>query len=175
MILVGVFWLVGILLIIAQTTLVPYFPQWFGRPDFIFILVAFAAYRFAWIPGILLVFSLGWIVDVVAAVHLGVYPLICLLTFAALKTLTQKSPIKESTYQIPLVGVSYFATQLIFYLLYMLFLPEILPEWSWGQTLRLTLLMVVATIPFFLLFNSLYEYLRRRRPKAKVHRRQPVA
>ncbi|MEE4135150.1 MAG: hypothetical protein V2I32_03665 [Desulforhopalus sp.] len=59
MILVGVFWLVGILLIIAQTTLVPFFPQWFGRPDFIFILVAFAAYRFAWIPGILLVFSLG--------------------------------------------------------------------------------------------------------------------
>ncbi|MEE4135149.1 MAG: hypothetical protein V2I32_03660 [Desulforhopalus sp.] len=110
-----------------------------------------------------------------AAVHLGVYPLICLLTFAALKTLTQKSPIKESTYQIPLVGVSYFATQLVFYLLYMLFLPEMLPEWSWGQTLRLTLLMVVATIPFFLLFNSLYEYLRRRRPKAKVHRRQPVA
>ena len=66
-----VFWLLGVLLIVLQTTLLQYLPLWLGRPDFIFIFVAFVAYRFAWIPGIFLVFTLGWILDVVAGIQLG--------------------------------------------------------------------------------------------------------
>ena len=149
------FWVLGVALIVVQTTLLQSLPMWLGRPDFVFILVAFTAYRFAWIPGIALVFTLGWIMDVVAGIHLGFYPLMCLLTFTGLKLLTNKSPIKESTYQIPLVGLSYFLVQMFLYFVYSLILPEDLPEWSWGLTLQRTALLVAAAIPLFLLFSSL--------------------
>jgi rod shape-determining protein MreD len=167
------FWVVGLALIVVQTTLWQSLPLWLGRPDFLFILVAFTAYRFAWIPGIALVFSLGWIMDVVAGVYLGFYPLMCLLTFTALKLLTNKSPIKESTYQIPLVGLSYFLVQIFVYFIYTIILPQDLPEWSWGLTLQKTSLLVAAAIPLFLLFSSLYEYLQKRRLRAKPLRRRP--
>jgi rod shape-determining protein MreD len=148
-------------------------PLWLGRPDFVFILVTFIAYRFAWIPGIVLVFTLAWIMDVVAGIYLGSYPLLCLLTFTGLKLLTNKSPIKESTYQIPLVGLSYFLGQMFIYFIYSLSLPEDLQEWSWGLTLQRTALLVVAAIPLFLLFSSLYEYLQKRRLRARPLRRRP--
>lgn len=168
------FWVLGIILIVAQTTLLPYLPESIGRPDFLFILVTFSAYRFAWVPGILLVFTLGWVMDVVAGIHLGFYPLICLLTFTALKLLTNKSPVKESTYQIPLVGLSYFLVQMFFFFIYSLVLPQELPEWSWGMALRRTALVVASAIPLFVLFNSFYEYLLKRRQRAKPLRRRPV-
>ena len=167
------FWVLGIALIVVQTTLLQSLPLWLGRPDFVFILVAFTAYRFAWIPGIALVFTLGWIMDVVVGIHLGFYPLMCLLTFTALKLLTNKSPIKESTYQIPLVGLSYFLIQMFLYFAYSLTLPEDLPEWFWGLTLQRTALLVAAAVPLFLLFSSLYEYLQKRRLRAKPRRRRP--
>ncbi len=174
---VFIFWLLGVALIIVQTTLLQSLPLWLGRPDFLFILVTFAAYRFAWIPGVALVFSLSWIMDVVAGVFLGLYPLMCLVTFIVLKLLTNKSPVKESTYQIPLVGVSYFLVQMFLYFIYSLALPEDLQEWSWGITLQRTALLVVAAIPLFLLFSSLYEYLQKRRLRAKTlrrHSRKPL-
>lgn len=167
------FWLVGVALVIIQTTLLQSLPLWLGRPDFVFILVAFTAYRFAWIPGIILVFSLGWIMDVVAGIYLGLYPLVCILTFTALKLLTNRSPVKESTYQIPLVGLSYFLAQMFLYFTNSLALAEDLPEWSWGITIQRTAVLVAASIPLFLLFSSLYEYLLKRRLRAKPLRRRP--
>jgi len=167
------FWVLGIVLIVVQTTLLQSLPVWLGRPDFVFILVAFTAYRFAWIPGIALVFTLGWIMDVMVGIYLGFYPLVCLITFTTLKLLTNKSPIKESTYQIPLVGLSYFLIQMFLYFAYSVTLPEDLPEWSWGLTLQRTGLVVAAAIPLFILFSSLYEYLERRRLRSKPLRRRP--
>jgi rod shape-determining protein MreD len=170
--LVCIFWAVGIVLIIAQTTLLEYLPLWLGRPDLIFVLVAFIAYRFAWIPGIVLVFALSWVMDVVAGIYLGLYPLVCLLAFAALKTLTNKNPIKESTYQIPLVGLSYFLMQILFYFLNSILLPDMLPEWSWPGALQRTMLVVLSAVPLFILFNRLYEYILKRRLQGKPPRRR---
>lgn len=166
------FWLVGVCLIIFQTTLLQSLPSWIGRPDFLFVFVAFLAYRFAWIPGITLVFSLSWIMDVVAGIHLGFYPLICLLTFVGLKTLTNQSPVKEATYQIPLVGVSFFLMQMFLYFIYSLSWPEIVPGWSWSATLQRTIIIMVSAIPLFIVCNSLMEYLRRRQLRAKPPRRR---
>lgn len=167
------FWLLGIALIVLQTTLLQSMPLWLGRPDFVFIFVAFTAYRFAWIPGIALVFSLSWIMDVLVGIHLGFYPLICLVTFTALKVLTNKSPIKESTYQIPLVGLSYFLVQIFLYFVYSVNLPDDLPEWSWSLTLQRTIILVVAALPLFMLLGNFYEYLQSRRLRTKPHRRRP--
>lgn len=167
------FWVLGIVLIVVQTTLLQSLPVWLGRPDFVFILVAFTAYRFAWIPGIALVFTLGWIMDVMVGIYLGFYPLVCLISFTTLKLLTNRSPIKESTYQIPLVGLSYFLIQMFLYFAYTVTLPEYLPEWSWGLTLQRTGLVVAAAIPLFILFSSLHEYLEKRRLRSKPLRRRP--
>ncbi len=166
------FWAVGVLLIVVQTTLLEYLSLSAGRPDLLFVLIAFIAYRFAWIPGILLVFSLSWVLDVVASIYLGLYPLVCLLLFAGLKTLTNKSPVKESTYQIPLVGVSYLLMQIFFYFINSLLLPDMLPEWSWIGVLQRTVLAVLAAIPLFILFNRLYEYFQQRRLRGKPPRRR---
>jgi len=167
------FWLLGIAIIVVQTTLLQFLPFWVGRPDFLFILVAFLAYRFAWIPGIIVVFSLGWVMDVVTGIHLGFYPLICLITFTALKVLTTKSPVKATTYEIPLIGVSYFLMQMLLYFVYSLAWPEILAEWSWGITLQRTALIMASAIPLFLLCNSFFEYLKKRQLRAKPLRRRP--
>lgn len=167
-----VFWLLGVSLIVLQTTLLQYLPLWLGRPDFIFIYVAFVAYRFAWIPGIFLVFTVGWILDVVAGIELGIYPLMCLLTLTGLKLLTNKSPVKEATYQIPLVGLSYFLMQMFIHFICSFTSPDLLPEWSWGVTLQRTALVMVSAIPLFLLCNSLYESLQKRLLRGKPPRRR---
>ena len=90
-----IYFFLGILLIVLETTLLQSFPAWIGRPDFVYILVAFTAYRFAWIPGLLLTFSLGWMMDALTGINLGVYPLECLAVFASLKALTTNNPLRE--------------------------------------------------------------------------------
>jgi len=167
-----IFWLLGVSLIVLQTTLLQYLPLWLGRPDFIFIFVAFVAYRFAWIPGVFLVFTLGWILDVVAGIQLGIYPLMCLLSLTGLKLLTNKSPVKEATYQIPLVGISYFLVQMFMYFICSLSSPDLLPEWSWGVTVQRTVIVMVSAIPMFLLCNTLYEHLLKRQLRGKPPRRR---
>ncbi len=166
------FFLLGVLLIVLETTLLHSFPSWLGRPDFIYILVAFTAYRFAWIPGLLLVFSLGWIMDVLTGIDLGIYPLEVLLVFISLKAMTTNNPLRESTYQIPLVGLSYFIVQLVRYILYLLTKPELLPEWSWGKLFAETGILLVATIPCFILLNALGEYLQKRKTQPRPLKRR---
>ncbi len=167
------FWLLGIALIVAQTTFLQYLPMWLVRPDFVFILVSFIAYRFAWVPGVLLAFFLGWTIDVVAGIHLGIYPLSCLIVFAILKVVTSRRLIKESTYQIPLVGLCYFLMQIFFYFAHTVLLPEEIPEWSWVVAVQRTALVVFSAIPLFVLFNSLYEYIKKSRLRGKAPRRRP--
>lgn len=166
------FFLLGILLIVLETTLLQSLPAWIGRPDFVYILVAYTAYRFPWIPGLLLTFSLGWTMDVLTGISLGAYPLECLAVFASLKALTTNNPLRESTYQIPLVGLSYFVVQLARYFLYSFTLPELLPEWSWGRLIGETGILVVATIPCFLLLNALSEFLQKRKTRPRPLKRR---
>ncbi len=163
----------GILVIVFETTLIQSLPSWIGRPDFVFILVAFAAYRFAWLPGLVLTFILSWIIDSLTGITLGVYPLVCLTVFASLKALTTNNPLRESMYQIPLVGISFFLVQLVTYFLYSFTLPDFLPEWSWGRVFGETGILVVATIPCFLLLNAFCEYLERRKLQPRNLRRKP--
>jgi rod shape-determining protein MreD len=164
----------GVFLVVLQTTLLQFTPESFGRPDFVFLLVVFAAYRFAWLPGIVLTFTVSWIIDVLTSYYLGIYPLQCLLVFACLKGITTNIPIKESVYQIPLVGIGYFCMHLLVYCATSLLLPDALPEWLWGRILRETLLLVVVAVPCFLVFNGLYEYMQKRALRPRSARKQPA-
>ena len=170
--LIPCFLALGVLLIIIQSTLLQFLPAWFGRPDLVYILVAFTAYRFDWIRGLLLVFLLGWMMDVVSGMYLGTFPLQYFLVFVSLKILSENSPVKETAYQVPLVGISYFLVQMALYSIYSLTLPETIPEWSWGRVIVMSLLLVVATIPCFLLYNSFFEYIQKKRLSPRVLRRR---
>ena len=153
------FLIIGIVLILIQTTVLPILPSWLGTPDFVFILIAFLAYRFDMLKGLFLAFTLGWMMDVVSGIYLGAYLLEYLLFFIVLNTLTLNSPVKESAYQVPLVGLFYFIVQIILYFSLTVMIDDALPPWSWSRVLKETIILTVATIPCFLLFNSLNEYL----------------
>jgi rod shape-determining protein MreD len=157
------FLLVGITLVVAQTSVFQFFPSWVGRPDLIFILIAFIAYRFDWLRGLMFVFVFGWIMDVVSGLYLGTYPLLYFFLFVALKIFKENSPVKEVAYQIPLVGVAFFVGYSLLFSFYSLALPGVLPDWSWVIILQEMSILIVATIPCFLLCNSLFEYVSKRR------------
>lgn len=166
------FLLLGVSTIIAQATIFPLLPDWLGRPDFLYVLVVFAAYRFSWFHGLFLVFMLGWMMDVISGIHLGIYPLQNILVFSILKLLTENSPLKEAAYQVPLVGVSYFIVQMGFYFLYSVIMPGILPEWSWSRVVQETFILLLATIPSFLIFNFFFEYFSSRRAIHRIVRKK---
>jgi rod shape-determining protein MreD len=155
-----------------QTTVLQILPAWFGFPDFVFILVAFVAFRFDWLRGCLLSFMLGWMMDVVSGIYLGMFVVKYLILFFILHLFTQNSPVKESAYQVPLVGVSYFLIQLGFYAALTLAAADLVSPWSWNRMAMETIILMIATIPCFLLFNSLYEYMGKRRTIARVVRKR---
>lgn len=165
------FWLIGLATIIIQTSLLQGLPDWFGRPDFLFILFVFIAYRFAWIPGIVVVFSLSWMMDIVSGIHLGFYPLVCLFLFTALKSFTYRNPVKESTYQIPLLGAAYLASQFLLHVIYSFRFEQIMPDWQWGERLQDVILLMIVAIPMFTLYNAVFLFLIKRRLQKKSSHR----
>lgn len=162
----------AVFLVAAQTTIFHFLPAWLGRPDFIYILVAFFAYRMGWARGGLLVFLTGWMLDVLSGIFLGAYVIECTFVFICLKVLTQNSPVRQSAYQIPLVGVSYFIVQVCISIFYSYTLPESAPIWSWLSILKETIIIVVASIPCFLLFNAFFEFVELYRATSKISRKR---
>ena len=168
----ALFLLVGMFLIVLQTSVLQALPAWFGFPDFVFILVAFIAFRFDWLRGFLLSFALGWMMDVVSVIYLGIFVIKYLTVFFILKLFTQNSPVKESAYQVPMVGVSYFLVQLGFYASLTMAAAELVSPWSWNRMAMETIILMIATVPCFLLFNSLYEYTLNRRTIPRAIRKR---
>lgn len=156
------FLIVGILLIGFQISVFQTMPSWLGSPDLVFILVAFLAYRFDLLRGLFLSFVLGWMMDVVSGIYLGTFLVEYLSFFVVLNLLTANSPVKESAYQVPLVGVGYFLAQLVLYFILSVMIADEMQPWSWSRVARETIILTVATIPCFLLFNNLNEYLLKR-------------
>ena len=170
--LIPCFLALGVLLIVIQSTFLQFLPTWFGRPDLVYILVSFIAYRFDWFRGLFIVFLLGWMMDVVSGTYLGTFPLQYFLVFVSLKILSENSPMKETAYQVPLVGISYFLVQMALYSIYSLTLPDTIPEWSWAKVIVISLILVVATIPCFLLYNSFFEYIQKKRLSPRIFRKR---
>ncbi len=166
------FWLIGLAIIIVQTTLLHNLPIWFNRPDLLFILLIFIAYRFAWIPGIIVVFSLSWLMDVVTGIRLGFYPLICLLLFTVVKSSTYGKLIKESTYQVPLLGAAWLAGQFLQYVIFSLGLNQLMPDWQWGEYILNDIVLMIVAIPLFALYNKLFWFLEKRRMQRKTSSRR---
>lgn len=167
-----IFLLLAVFLVVAQTTVLHFLPYWMGRPDFIFILIAFIAYRFDWLRGGLLVFLSGWMLDVVSGVYLGADVIECVMLFIVLKLITQNNPIRQSAYQIPLVGVSYFLVQIVISIFYSFTEKGSASTWSIGMMVQETIIIVLASIPSFILFNALYEAVGNYQSNSPVSRRK---
>lgn len=166
-----VFFILELLLVLVQTTLTPFLPQAFGQPHLIFILVAFISYRFNWLSGIWLIFIMGWMLDVVSSLYMGVYPVHFLIVFVILKLIASNSPLKEDTYQIPLTAVLYLGSQLILSFLFSQLMSSPQPLWSWVEIVQDTIVLLIATIPCFLFFSLLFERFSKRRAPLHILRR----
>lgn len=161
----------GLFLLAIQTTVFSLFPDWLGKPDLIFILLVFVAYKFNWLAGIFLAFCFGWMMDVASGMFLGTYLGMALMVFCLVKFFTQNSPVKETAYQVPLAGLSYFLLQCCFYAFFLFTQPGVLPPWSWGRVAQETFILLVAAIPCFVLFNWMYEKISSHRLASKVKKR----
>ncbi|MGE4559096.1 MAG: hypothetical protein AB7E77_02760 [Desulfobulbus sp.] len=152
------FILVGLLLVILQTTV--FMPKlvWLPAPDFYFILVAFLAYRLELLHSLIILFPLACFLDVLCGTVLGSYALICFGGFFFLKTVAGKLPIRESLYQIPLIGVAYLVVHWLLYLLLEFLQPGQLVAWSWWQMGMRALLVVTLGYPLFFLFEKVRKF-----------------
>lgn len=156
-----VFFLTGLLMIILQTSILTVHPVWVASPDLYYILMAFLAYRFDLLRSLIILLPLSWIMDVYSGVIVGTYPAIIFLSFVLLKVLDAKIPVRESLYQIPMIGVSYLLVHRLVYTFLSFFFPDSIAPWSWAEMfVRLFLLLLVA----FPLFRVL-EYMNNRLQK----------
>ncbi|MFZ5796937.1 MAG: hypothetical protein C4563_10400 [Desulfobulbus sp.] len=150
---VFVFILIGLLLVVLQTTVFMINPVWPAAPDMFYILVAFLAYRFDLIRSLLIILPVSVAMDVFSGVIMGIYPAICLVSFALLKGMAIRIPVRESIYQVPFVGVSYLLVNKGVYLILSFLAPDVLVPWSWPLMLLRVILLILVAFPLFSLFE----------------------
>ncbi|MGL1930355.1 MAG: hypothetical protein OCC45_01190 [Desulfotalea sp.] len=167
-----IFGVIGIILIVLQTALLPEsIYSLIQFPDLIFIFIVYCAYRFNLVQGLFLVFIISWLQDVIGAVALGVYPVECLVVFAVFKLVSKNNPINNVWYQYPLVGLAYLGMQIFMTISQSLVNPES------ARPLQLIFLsvesvvLVLVTIPCFCFFNLINNWLERRGHSTKPRRK----
>lgn len=165
-----VYTFIGLLFILLQTTVFMVNPLWPGAPDLYFILVAFLAYRMDLLRGMIILFPISWTMDVFSGVVLGTYPAICFMAFFFLKLMDAKMPVRESYYQVPLVGVTYLVVSRLVYTVLSFLDPGTLVAWSWPLMLLRVGLLVLFAWPLFSILEFIDKRLQRKFTPFKVLR-----
>ena len=152
------FILVGLLLVILETTV--FMPRlgWLYPPDLYFILVAFLAYRLEFIHSLIILFPLACFLDVLCGTMLGSYALICFGCYFFVRTISGKLPIREPLYQIPLIGAAYLVVHWLVYLLLNFLQPGHLAPWNWLQMIIRALEVVILGYPMFYFFEKVRKF-----------------
>ena len=150
---VPVFILLGLFLIVLQTTVFMLNPLWPASPDMFYILVAYLAYRYDLVRSLCIIFPVSLAMDVFSGVILGTYPAICLVAFGLLKGMAVKMPVRESYYQVPFIGVSYLLVTKVVYLALSFLEPNTLAPWSWPLVLLRVLLLILFAFPLLRFFE----------------------
>ncbi len=153
-----VFFLVGLFLIIAQTTVFMINPVWDGAPDLYFVLVAYLAYRHDILRSLIILFSLSMLFDVLSGLVLGMYPALFILGFFFLKLMSDRLPVRESYYQVPMIGVGFLLVHWLVYVCMSFAVPSLLVPWSWPKMFIRAGLVIFFAFPLFRFF----EYINRR-------------
>jgi len=147
------FFMLGLLLIGLQTTLLMLHPLWVPAPDLYFVLVAYLAYRHDVLRSLIILFPLSLIYDVLSGLLLGMYPALFLLGFFSLRFMAARLPVRESLYQLPMIGVCYLAVSWVVYLVMSFASTMDLAAWSWPVMLIRAGLVVVLAFPLFRFFE----------------------
>ncbi len=152
------FIIVGILLVILQTTLLMPTPVWPFAPDLYFIFVAYLASRFAAFPALITVYILGLMLDVLAGTVLGMYSSLCFAGYALIRLFADKNVYRDFFFSIPLISLSFFLLSALMYLVFDFLYVDQLVSWSWWEMLVRTVLVAALTYPLFRLLDMVYAY-----------------
>jgi len=168
------FFLLSIVGVVLQTTVFQLLPAWMGKPDLLFILVVFLAYRLNMVRGVPLVFFIGLLMDTLSGAPLGIYSISYLLVFIALRLIVQHNVFKEAVYQVPLTALGYLAASSGIFIASAVLAPDNLSEWSWGVMLLHALLLAVLAIPFFGLNDVILTLITRKSISRLVPKSKPI-
>jgi len=156
------FIVVGLLLVIMQTTVCMPSPVWPFAPDCYYVLVAYLAYRLDLLRSLIVLFPLVCMLDVLSGTVLGMYAILCFSGYFLLRFISGKLPVNEALYQIPLVGTSYLVVSWGVYVFLRFGEPEGLVSWSWLRMIAQALVVAVLTYPLFYLFDLVLKFSHRR-------------
>jgi rod shape-determining protein MreD len=155
-----IFLLLGILIIIVETTFLQFMPVWLGKPDILFLLIVYISCQAEIIRGLAVILLLGLLMDVFSGVYLGFYPVIYLLVFAFIKGISRKIAINEFAYQVPLAIISYLLVSIGMFVFSYSQGPEELYQWSWGTVILQLLMLAVIGAPVFGVFDAIMNFYR---------------
>ena len=155
-----IFLILGILILVLQTTFLQLMPAWLGKPDILFLLIVYISCKSDILQGLVVVLLLGLLMDVFSGVFLGLYPVIYLLVFAFIKGISRRVAINEFAYQVPLAVISYLFVSTGMFLFSFFLAPDTPPQWSWGTILLQLLMLTVIGAPVFGIFDSILNFYR---------------
>lgn len=155
------FILIGLLLVVLQTSVLTFTPVWVSSPDLYYILVAYLAYRFDLLRSLIIIFPISWLMDVFSGVIIGMYPAICFVSFVLLKLMDTKIPVRESLYQIPLAGLCYLVVHKIVHIFLSVAATDPIAPWSWPEMFAKVFLLVIFAFPLFRFFEYVNTRLQR--------------
>ena len=158
--LITIFLILGILILVLQTTFLQLLPPWLGKPDILFLLIVYIACQADILRGAIIVVLLGLLMDAFSGVFLGLYPVIYLLVFAFIKGISRQISINEFAYQIPLAVISYLFVSLGMFFFSFFLAPDSPPQWSWGIILLQLLILAVIGTPVLGIFDSIMNFYR---------------
>ncbi|MFZ5765737.1 MAG: rod shape-determining protein MreD [Thermodesulfobacteriota bacterium] len=157
------YFIIALLLLVLQTSLLPGLPDWLGRPDPLFILLVFACLRLDVYSAAILLLLLGLIMDIFSGIFLGIYPVTYLLLLALLKFLSKKLALNEAPHRLPLVLACFLFVNTILFTFATFLAPENAPSWDWIKILLQMLMLSLFVPPLFALLGAVDSWLTPRR------------
>jgi len=149
------FFITGLLLLILQTSLFPDFPDWFGQPDLLFILIAYCALRLTFYSGLFLVFLLGMTLDIFSGFYMGLHTVAYLLLFFILQGVSRQLDLEYITHQPVICAMGYLLTNGLVFLAASILANGTAFSWSWPPILLGTIMVAVFAVPFTQLFDGI--------------------
>ncbi|MCI5148090.1 MAG: hypothetical protein D3916_01555 [Candidatus Electrothrix sp. MAN1_4] len=149
------FILVGLFLVLVQTTLFMPSPLWLIAPDFYYILVGYLAYNITFLRGAAILLPVSMLLDVSSGTVIGMYPALCYLGYFLLRCMVAKMPVRKSLYQLPLVAFSYLMVNWILLFILDFFQPQVIAGWMWFPILFRAFLIYLFSFPLFHCFTFL--------------------
>lgn len=145
--------ILGSLLLVMQCILAQTLPAWMGKPDLLFILIIFIAIDLDIFSGALLVFAFGLLMDIFSGIYLGMYPMLFVLLFFAIKLAGRQLILTEITHLPAIIVTCYFILSGSFYVLSTPLVPDTQLSWQWREIFLQALILVVISIPLRQIFT----------------------